>query len=125
LSARESPTNQSFKGLKSLAPTTQSHLTPAISSVARLAMTTPSSTILTSESPGSIPDNHVKTEPSQEPAAKQVDEIQAAEEEERDPDDEDILHGVKLILAFVAMLLSLFLVAIDVVSCLCFRCKNT
>jgi hypothetical protein len=39
------------------------------------------------------------------------------EEEERDPDEKDLLHGTKLILAFVAMMFSLFLVALDVVSC--------
>jgi hypothetical protein len=38
------------------------------------------------------------------------------EEEEKDPPKEDLLNGMKLFLAFFAMMLSLFLVALDVVS---------
>jgi hypothetical protein len=44
-----------------------------------------------------------------------VDDVEE-EEEERDPPEEDLLSGMKLFLAFFAMMLSLFLVALDVVS---------
>ena len=47
-----------------------------------------------------------------------VDVLVEDEEEEnlKDPDEKDILSGMKLFLAFVAMMLSLFLVALDTVS---------
>lgn len=40
-------------------------------------------------------------------------DVTVAEEEDRDPPDSDILTGWKLFLAFVAMLSSMFLVALD------------
>jgi hypothetical protein len=46
----------------------------------------------------------------------QINEIQTGEDEDKDPDEKDILHGTKLFLALVAMILSLFLFSIDVVS---------
>jgi hypothetical protein len=64
---------------------------------------------LTSPGPTSHSDNVVKT-----PIKDSDDSL--TEEEDKDPDEKDILHGTKLVLALVAMLLSLFLVALDGVS---------
>jgi hypothetical protein len=48
------------------------------------------------------------------PVSNKLDEYHPEEEEEeKDPDEKDLLHGMKLFLAFVAMLLSIFLVALD------------
>jgi hypothetical protein len=78
-------------------------------------MTTPAITT----SPGSTPDkdaelltNYSKPQPEE----MDVDDNHSEEDEDKDPDEKDILHGMKLVLAFVAMLLSLFLVALDGVS---------
>jgi hypothetical protein len=56
------------------------------------------------------------TQPDPQSAIEKVDPSPADDEEEKDPDDEDLLHGVKLFLAFGAMLFSIFLVALDGVS---------
>jgi hypothetical protein len=82
------------------------------------AMTTPA----TSTSPAFISDKDVKLKPAPNPSKssneqstiKRVDELE--EDEEKDPDQKDILRGMKLFLAFAAMMLSLFLVALDAVG---------
>jgi hypothetical protein len=65
-------------------------------------------------------------QPDPHPATEKVGPSRTDDLEEKDADEKDLLHGVKLSLAFGAMLLSLFLVALDGVShCLCITCKMT
>ena len=71
-----------------------------------LAMTTPATSFLAD----STPDKYVQ------PAVNKGNGDYADDEEEKDPDEKDLLHGMKLVMVFVAMLLSLFLVALDGVS---------
>jgi hypothetical protein len=81
-------------------------------------------TSATSTLPALISDNDVKLKPATNPsissneqsATKRVDELEEDHDEDKDPDEKDILRGMKLFLAFVAMLLSLFLVALDAVG---------
>jgi hypothetical protein len=56
------------------------------------------------------------TQPKMESAIEKVDLSHTDGEEEKDPDEKDILHGTKLFLAFGAMLLSIFLIALDLVG---------
>jgi hypothetical protein len=61
-------------------------------------------------------------EPKATSTVESVSETQVeVEEEEKDPDEKDLLHGTKLMLAFMAMMCSLFLVALDVVSSVLLR----
>ena len=68
---------------------------------------TPSSVSVTSR-PASEVHSNIR------PVTNKLDEHHPEEEEEeKDPDEKDLLHGMKLFLAFAAMLLSIFLVALD------------
>jgi hypothetical protein len=112
---RKWPCLTNFKGLKAVSLLL---LDPSSSRYFhRLAMSTPSSKV--SLWPQcSILDNlkDVKPAPrhSNQLAVNRTHEIQTGEDEDEDSDENDILHGMKLrlFLAFEAMLLSLFLVAI-------------
>jgi len=66
-------------------------------------MTTPA----TSPLADSTPDQDIQ------PAVNKGNGDYVDDEEEKDPDEKDLLHGMKLVMVFVAMLLSLFLVALD------------